>query len=119
MYKYSILIQIVSKFQDQDLINNIKQLWAFSCGSDSKESVCNAGEPDLIPWLGRSPGKGNDYPFQYPSPENFTNRVGRLLSMVSQRVRHDWTTNTHVQQLKSWVYMGWTPIYSLRYPCLS
>ena len=26
----------------------------FSGGSDSKESICNAGDPDLIPGLGRS-----------------------------------------------------------------
>ena len=27
-------------------------------GSDDKESACNAGDPGLIPELGRSPGKG-------------------------------------------------------------
>ena len=63
-------------------MNNIKQLWAFPCGSNSKESVYNAEDPDSIPGLGRSPGKGNDYPYQYSSLENFTNRVDRLHSMV-------------------------------------
>ena len=28
----------------------------------SKESACNAGDPDSIPGLGRSPGEGNGYP---------------------------------------------------------
>ena len=37
----------------------------FRGGSDSKESVCNAGDPGLIPGLGRSPGEGNGYPLQY------------------------------------------------------
>ena len=32
-------------------------IWGFSGGSDSKVSACNAGDPDLIPRLGRSPGK--------------------------------------------------------------
>ena len=32
-------------------------IWGFSGGSDSKISACNAGDPDLIPRLGRSPGK--------------------------------------------------------------
>ena len=31
----------------------------------SKESVCNAGNPGLIPGLGRSPGEGNGDPLQY------------------------------------------------------
>ena len=30
----------------------------FPDGSDGKESVCNAGDSDLIPRLGRSPGEG-------------------------------------------------------------
>ena len=39
-------------------------------GSDSKASVCNAGEAGLIPGLGRSPGKGNGSPLQYSCLEN-------------------------------------------------
>ena len=30
-----------------------------------KESACNAGHPGLIPGLGRPPGGGHGYPFQY------------------------------------------------------
>ena len=37
----------------------------FSGGSDGKESACNAGDPGLIPRLGRSPGEGIDYSLQY------------------------------------------------------
>ena len=37
-------------------------------GSDGKASVCNAGDPGLIPGLGRSPGNGN--PLQYSCLEN-------------------------------------------------
>ena len=33
--------------------------------SDGKESACNAGDPILIPELGRSPGEGKGYPLQY------------------------------------------------------
>ena len=33
--------------------------------SDSKESACNAGDPDSIPASGRSPGRGNGYLLQY------------------------------------------------------
>ena len=33
--------------------------------SDCKESVCNAGDMDSIPWSGRSPGGGNGNPLHY------------------------------------------------------
>ena len=37
----------------------------FPGGLDDKASACNAGDPDLIPGLGRSPGEGNGNPLQY------------------------------------------------------
>ena len=37
----------------------------FPFGSDGKEIACNAGDPSLIPGLGRSPVEGNGYPLQY------------------------------------------------------
>ena len=37
----------------------------FAGSSDSEESACNAGDPVLIPGLGRSPGEGNGKPLQY------------------------------------------------------
>ena len=42
----------------------------FPGGSDGKESACNAGDPGLIPGLGRSPGEENSNPLQYSSLEN-------------------------------------------------
>ena len=42
----------------------------FPCGSAGKESTCNAGDLGSIPGLGRVPGKGNSYPFQYSGLEN-------------------------------------------------
>ena len=38
---------------------------SFLCGSDCKESACNAGEPDSIPGSERSPGEGDDNPLQH------------------------------------------------------
>ena len=43
---------------------------SFPGGSDSKKSAYNAGDPGLIPGLGRSPGEGNGYPLQYSGLEN-------------------------------------------------
>jgi len=42
----------------------------FPGGSDGKESTHNSGDPASITGLGRSPGKGNDNPFQYSCLEN-------------------------------------------------
>ena len=46
----------------------------FPDGSDGKESACNAGDPGLIPGLGRSPGEGNGNPLQYSCLEIFKDR---------------------------------------------
>ena len=65
--------------------------------SDCKESAYSAGDPGLIPGPGRFPGEGNGYPLQYSCLENsITEESGRLQSMGSQRVRHDWAcTHTY------------------------
>ena len=48
-------------------------LHGFLCGSDGKESACNAGDPGSIPpGLGRSPIRGHGYPLQYSCLENPT-----------------------------------------------
>ena len=39
-------------------------------GSDGKASAYNAGDPDLIPESGRSPGEGNGNPLHYSCLEN-------------------------------------------------
>ena len=39
-------------------------------GSDGKESACNAGDPGIIPGLGKYPGEGNGNPLQYFCLEN-------------------------------------------------
>ena len=45
-------------------------------GSDSKESICNAGDLGSIPGSGRSPGEGNSYPLQYSCLGNPMDRGG-------------------------------------------
>ena len=42
----------------------------FPDSSVGKESSCKAGDPDLIPGLGRFPGEGESYPLQYSGLEN-------------------------------------------------
>ena len=42
----------------------------FPGSSAGKEFGYNAGDLDLIPRLGRSPGEGNSYPLKHPGLEN-------------------------------------------------
>jgi len=42
----------------------------FPSGSVGEESTCNMGDLGSIPELGRSPGEGKGYPFQYSGLEN-------------------------------------------------
>ena len=49
-------------------------IWGFPGGSDSKHSACSAGDPGLIPGLGRSPGEGNGNPLQYSCLEDSMDR---------------------------------------------
>ena len=46
----------------------------FPCGSDGKESACNAEDPSSIPGSGKFPGEGNGNPLQYSSSENSMDR---------------------------------------------
>ena len=45
-------------------------LLGFPCGSAGKDSACNAGDLGLITGLGKSPGEGKGYTFQYCGLEN-------------------------------------------------
>ena len=42
----------------------------FPGGLEGKSSACNAGDPGLIPGLGRSLGEGNSNPLRYSCLEN-------------------------------------------------
>ena len=72
--------------------------WGFPGGSDGKESACHARDLSSVPGLGRRcPGEGNaahcsTLAWRIPWAEE----PGRLQSMGSQRVRHNWVTNTQL-----------------------
>ena len=61
----------------------------FPGGSDGKVSACNAGDPGLIPGLGRSPGEGNGNPLQYSCLENPTD--GGAWKATVHGVAKSWT----------------------------
>ena len=54
------------------LLTNSKM--GFPSSSNGKESDCSAGDLGLIPGSVRSPGKGNDNPFQYSCLGNAMDR---------------------------------------------
>ena len=66
----------------------------FPGGPDGKASVYNVRELSSIPVLGRFPGEGNGNPLQLflPGKIPWTEELGRLQSMGSQRVGHDLAT---------------------------
>ena len=59
----------------------------FSGSSADKESACIAENPGLIPGLGRSPGKGIGYPFQYSGASLVAQMVKYLHAMQETWVR--------------------------------
>ena len=50
-----------------------------------KEFTCNAGDPGLIPGLGRSAGEGSGYPFQYSWVSLVAQLVKSLLSTIKEQ----------------------------------
>ena len=46
-------------------VGGLGAVMGFPDSSVGKESACNAGDPGLIPGLGRSAGEGIGYPLQY------------------------------------------------------
>ena len=62
-------------------------------GSLVKNLSANAGDLGSIPDLGRSPGEGNGYPFQYSCLENSWQAT---VHGVAERVGHDSATNTNI-----------------------
>ena len=83
-----------------------------------KESTCNAGDPDLIPGTGRSPGEGNCKPLRYSCLGiSWTEEPGGLQTMGVTRVRHDLATkpppysvlqfSKHFQKHWKYVIVNW------------
>ena len=59
---------------DGYVLGTILYMVGFPCGSDGKESSCNAGDPGSVPGLRRSHGEENGYPLQYSCLETSMDR---------------------------------------------
>ena len=63
----------ITNSMDKNL-SKFQEIVCFPGSSAGEESTCNAGDPGLIPGLGRSPGEGIGYPLQYSGLENSMDR---------------------------------------------
>ena len=59
---------------NNDIWHFIVLYLGFPGGSGNKEAAFNAGDPDSVPGLGRSPEEGDGYPLQYSCLENSMDR---------------------------------------------
>ena len=66
--QYSVMSNLFSQLGEKNQRINVLAL-PFPHGSAGKEAHCNVGDLSVIPRLGRSPGEGNSYPFQYSGLE--------------------------------------------------
>ena len=62
-------------------------LKGFPHSSAGKESACSAGDPGLIPGLGRSSGEGISYPLEYSWAFLMVNMVKNLPAMQETLVQ--------------------------------
>ena len=73
--------------------------WASEVALVVKNAPASAGDAGLIPGSGKSPGGGHGNPLQYFCLENpWTDEPGRLQSLGSQRIRHDWSNLAHTHR---------------------
>ena len=67
----------------------------FPDGLDGKESACNAGDPGLMPGLGRSPGEGNGNALRYSCLENFMDREAWWATVHGFTSSQTWLSDWH------------------------
>ena len=80
----------------------------FPCISVNKGSVCNSGDPGLIPGSGRSPGEGNGNPLQYSCLENLMDRGAWQATVHGvTRVGHDLVIKLYTSCMLKNDYIKW------------
>ena len=72
----------------KDFEHNLTRMWGLHWWL-RQASAYNVGDPGSIPGSGRSSGEGNGNPLQYVP---WTEELGSLQSMGSQRVGHNGVT---------------------------
>ena len=83
--------------------------WAFQVALVVKNLPTSAGDArdtHSIPGWGRSPAGGNGNPLQYSWRIPWTEEPGRLQSIGSQRVGHDWSVLACIYFWLCWVFVA-------------
>ena len=75
-------------------IGGDSRLLGFPHSLVGRESACNARDPSLIPGLGRSPGEGIGYPFQYSDLEK------NSMDCIVHGVAKSWTQLSDLHSLR-------------------
>ena len=78
-------------------------------GSDSRESTCNAGDLNLLPVLGRSPGGGHGNPLQYSCleiPQGQRSLVGYSPCGRRESDRTEWAQHSTAQHSTGSLNLG-------------
>ena len=65
---------LLPSFLSGSILQKCSAISAFPSGSVGKESTCNAGDPGLIPGMGRYAGEGKGNLLQYSCLENSMDR---------------------------------------------
>ena len=73
-------------------------IWTSLVAQTVRKPACNAGDPGSIPGSGRSPGEGHGIPLQYSClGHSMAEGLEGYSPGGSQRIIHDWVTNTHTR----------------------
>ena len=112
-------ISINTSWSPKDMAHDLTILilmW-FPGGSAGKESTSNAGDLGSIPELGRSPGEGNSYSFQYSDLENSMDCVvhGGRLPFHGTWLSHFHFTFINSNDICSYILIVFTLNYHLTY----
>ena len=93
IYTHTLYTCVYIHIYTHTYVYNVCGYWDFSGGSVVKESACSAGATEdegLIPGLGRSPGEGMaTHSSVLACRIPWTEELGRLRAIGSQRVGHD------------------------------
>ena len=81
-----------------------KTKMGFPHGSVIKNLPANAGDEDLIPGLGRSPGKGNGNPLQYSCLENSMDEKSLVGYSPQGHKESDTTERLHFTYVSDAIY---------------
>ena len=87
---------------------NQGKLWGFPDGSVVKNLPANVRDAGPIPGSGRSPGVGNDNPFQYSCLENSMDRGAWQVPVHGVIKSQTWlSTHTLIQRKNYWAIQVW------------